>query len=60
MISDDLYDIALAFIAIVVLSVLHFVQAPGWLQGTVLLAFVLLVVSKDHLTHDRRLRRIRH
>lgn len=60
MISDDLYDIALAFMAIVVLSVLHFVQAPAWLQGIVLLAIVLLVVSKDHLTNDHPLRRIRH
>ena len=59
MISDDLYDLGLAFLAILVLFVLYLVQAPTWLNGVVLSGLVLLVASKDYLMHDR-LRRTRH
>ena len=52
MISDDFYDLALAFIAIVLLFGLHVAHAPGWLSGFAMGMLLLLVVLKDRLFHQ--------
>jgi len=53
MISDDLYDLVIAFTAILSVFALRLAGAENWLSVAIVSLSALLVVFKDHVLHRR-------